>query len=125
MKSPTGITHTRRAGTGKVLESPPDPLYDPDMPPILVRPDWYRSVVLEDGNCAILFYDDGTVRFGHRCDRGDRGIVIVAPLLPINTATNLVSNDPLTIFPSIKCTDCGLHGWVRDGAWISELGKTK
>lgn len=28
-----------------------------------------------------------------------------------------VSEDPLTIDPSILCPDCGTHGFVRAGRW--------
>lgn len=27
------------------------------------------------------------------------------------------SEEPLTLSPSLLCTACGDHGWVRDGAW--------
>jgi hypothetical protein len=30
----------------------------------------------------------------------------------------LVSEDPLTLSPSLMCTACGNHGWVRDGKWV-------
>lgn len=26
--------------------------------------------------------------------------------------------EPLTLSPSLLCTACGDHGWVRDGKWI-------
>lgn len=26
--------------------------------------------------------------------------------------------EPLTLHPSLLCRSCGLHGWIRDGAWI-------
>lgn len=27
--------------------------------------------------------------------------------------------DPLTLYPSIKCRDCGNHGYIRQGRWVS------
>ena len=30
----------------------------------------------------------------------------------------LVSEDPLTIEPSIHFTDCGDHGFIRNGKWV-------
>lgn len=30
----------------------------------------------------------------------------------------LESEDPLTLSPSLSCTACGDHGWVRDGTWV-------
>ena len=31
----------------------------------------------------------------------------------------LLSEEPLTITPSLVCPECGDHGWIRDGAWVS------
>jgi hypothetical protein len=28
------------------------------------------------------------------------------------------SEEPLTLSPSLLCTACGDHGWVRDGRWM-------
>ena len=28
------------------------------------------------------------------------------------------SRDPLTLSPSILCTTCGHHGFIRDGKWV-------
>lgn len=30
----------------------------------------------------------------------------------------LVQREPLTLEPSILCTVCGDHGWIRDGRWV-------
>jgi hypothetical protein len=30
----------------------------------------------------------------------------------------LESDSPLTLSPSLLCTQCGDHGWVRDGRWV-------
>ncbi len=71
---------------------------------------------------SVLVYDDGTYRFRHRCDRGDRGVIICSPALRIGThgpGHAVVTADPLTISPSILCPDCGDHGFVRDGTWVS------
>lgn len=27
--------------------------------------------------------------------------------------------DPLTLSPSVLCTQCGNHGWVREGKWTN------
>ena len=41
--------------------------------------------------------------------------------VPANaSAHTLISTEPLHLEPSIYWPDCcGLHGWVRDGAWVS------
>lgn len=31
----------------------------------------------------------------------------------------LISVEPLTISPSIRCGNCGEHGFIRDGQWVS------
>jgi hypothetical protein len=32
-------------------------------------------------------------------------------------AWRVLSEDPLTLDPSVKCTACGNHGWIRNGRW--------
>ena len=82
-----------------------------------VHPDWTRGVAV--GAYRILFYADGTVRFSHRCDRGERGVIICDPVLQMGNGHRIVTDDPLTIEASILCPDCGTHGWVRDGEWVA------
>ena len=63
-------------------------------------------------------------RFSHVCNpprRPDMN-VRVAPLLT-NVGQpgghQIISTNPLHIEPSILCDDCGLHGWVRNGLWVT------
>lgn len=73
---------------------------------------------LEAINGALLFYPDGTVRFMHRCDRGERGVVLCAPALAQgHTVTRGSRVGRPTVRPSILCPDCGTHGFVTDGRW--------
>lgn len=78
----------------------------------------------------VVFMDDGTHLFAHVCDRrptnparstrfrADAGVIRCAPALdPVGH--QIISVEPLTISPSILCVDCGLHGFIRDGRWIS------
>lgn len=30
----------------------------------------------------------------------------------------VVSEDPLTLEPSIRCGGCNAHGWIRKGKWV-------
>lgn len=30
----------------------------------------------------------------------------------------VVSREPLTLEPSLLCTACGNHGWIRGGRWV-------
>lgn len=74
----------------------------------------------------LLTYEDGAVRFEHRCDRGRRGVLVCAPLLCIGPhaggpgGTHVLTrneNEQPTIEGSIWCHDCGTHGFVTDGRW--------
>lgn len=40
--------------------------------------------------------------------------------IPIDSARwwTLVSMEPLTLSPSLHCTICGMHGFVREGKWV-------
>lgn len=68
---------------------------------------------------ALVFYPDGRIAFRHECDHGERGLIICAPFLRIGDGHTLVSRYPLTVIPSILCPDCGTHGFVTDGNWVS------
>lgn len=35
------------------------------------------------------------------------------------TAGEVGSFEGLTLEPSVLCSGCGHHGWIRDGAWVS------
>lgn len=30
----------------------------------------------------------------------------------------VISEEPLTLSPSLACGQCGHHGWIRDGKWV-------
>lgn len=53
--------------------------------PFLVPPGWVAAVVIDNlgPTYRLLTYADGTIRFEHRCDRGERGTIICAPVLQI------------------------------------------
>ena len=62
-------------------------------------------------------------RFSHVCDSPRRGMRLrIAPLLS-NVGQpgghQIVNESPLHIEPSILCEDCGIHGFVRLGKWVS------
>jgi hypothetical protein len=98
------------------------PTADPEgREPFLTPPGWTRSVFVEHAagpTYRVLFYEDGTARFEHRCDRGERGVVICAPALQLDGGHHIDQEDPLTISPSILCPDCQTHGFVRNGRWV-------
>jgi len=78
-----------------------------------------RAVDVGDDK-RVLFYEDGTARFEHVCDRAhrDAGVIRCAPLLQLDGGHTIVQPDPLTVSPSILCTDCTVHGFVTDGRWV-------
>lgn len=38
---------------------------------------------------------------------------------PGHVRWQLISEDPLTLSPSLLCGLCGDHGWIRDGRWVA------
>lgn len=95
-----------------VTDVNPDPFAD-------ATPDGATDIVDVGDNKAILFYPDGTVRFQHTCDRTaqGRGVIVCAPLLRIGHGHSIRQRDPLTISPSLRCGDCGTHGYIHDSIW--------
>jgi hypothetical protein len=37
---------------------------------------------------------------------------------PTSPTWEVLSEDPLTLSPSLACGMCGHHGWIRDGKWV-------
>lgn len=94
-----------------------------DPEPFVVEPGWDHADIIRGlhAQYRLLTYADGTVRFEHRCDRGERGTVICAPALRIGDGHTLTRNDrgKPTVRASILCDDCGTHGFVTDGRWTT------
>jgi hypothetical protein len=61
------------------------------------------------------------VEFRHPCPaNGDADPDPAFAALPIGEAGWTIRQlDPLTVWPSIRCVRCGLHGWITDGRWES------
>ncbi len=94
--------------------------------PFCVEPDWRDTWFVPNyGGPAyrLLFWSDTKVGFEHKCDRGDRGVIICAPLLTDHQVTQAPCVDCSglhtvpTVTPSILCPDCGTHGFIRNGRW--------
>ena len=92
--------------------------------PTLIEPGWISIALIgpwpardSDGPRYRLFkYPDGVVRFAHRCDRGDRGVVECAPALTLHQVSWFPAPN---VIPSILCPDCGTHGFITDGQWVN------
>jgi hypothetical protein len=41
----------------------------------------------------------------------------VAEAFPGDPLWTVESWEPLTLSPSLRCRDCGHHGWIRSGRW--------
>ena len=94
--------------------------------PVLVDMSFFFFEPLGDEK-ALCHYVDGTVRFYHRCDRGELGVIVCAPLLQLDDGHTItvawvapdIPRAGSTITPSILCADCGTHGFVTAGVWRS------
>ena len=89
--------------------------------PNLVQEGWQDSTFiphLAGPSYRILWYPNGTARFEHLCDRGERGVVVCAPALQLDGGHFIQQREPLTITPSILCPDCGTHGFITNGRWV-------
>jgi len=97
--------------------------------PYVVEPGYDHADIIDrpaGGSYGLLTYPDGSVRFEHLCDRGERGVIITAPLLCIgphaggpggtHTLTRNGEGRP-TVRASVLCYDCGTHGFITDGVW--------
>lgn len=104
--------------------------------PFVVEPGWIASDHIRNPggpSYRLLTYPDGTVRFEHRCDRGDRGVIVCAPALCIgphaggslgthtltrnDRRTHACPDGQPTVRASVLCPDCGTHGFITDGYW--------
>lgn len=86
--------------------------------PELVEAGYERLV--DHGQIQTLWYPDGGVGIRHQCTRERDGLtVFVAPFLQLQEGGGhtVVSENPVTVSPSIACGDCGLHGFLADGVW--------
>lgn len=84
----------------------------------LSEPLWRASDV-DSQHVTALFYADGTIRVMHDCRIIDGQRLVVAPALQLNGGHRVVQEKPLTVEPSVLCPDCGLHGFIRAGRWVS------
>lgn len=83
-----------------------------------VEQGWTRAVDVPP--VRVLFYEgegSGVVRIEHQCRVVEGTQIVCAPALQLGSGHTLVSEDPITVTPSILCPDCGLHGFITDGRW--------
>lgn len=64
--------------------------------------------------------DDGVhVHVRHQCTRPTSWPPVEATLPIGPEGWTTVQADPLTVTPSVHCTECGLHGFITNGAWAA------
>jgi hypothetical protein len=105
------MTHTIDIGSGHTIEKicwKPNRVLNPKYEGI---PDieWY-GIIINHPAPATGEPCSGSVTF--------RSDVAIAYERPGRDMWDVQSFDPLTISPSVLCTACGDHGFIRDGAWI-------
>lgn len=96
----------------------------------IVLPSWADGTVWLDDDNAVRFiaWRDQPEPYGanwfHR-DKREPNHVCVGGFQwrqpdPIASAVlwTLVSLEPLTIQPSLRCLTCGAHGFITDGKWV-------
>lgn len=58
------------------------------------------------------------VAYWHPCKNGEIKEDCV-PLMPFwSDSWNLISENPLTLSPSLLCRACGHHGFIQNGKWV-------
>ena len=57
-----------------------------------------------------------------RCPHGEGAVTFAGnvqqKIEPGHPSWTVVSFEPLTISPSVHRTECGCHGFIRDGKWV-------
>lgn len=87
------------------------------------KPDGLGALIdLGDGHTFTPRYVGGELlgfNWTHPRPDGDRCMPLLG-WIPIRPGRwwELVSLDPLTISPSLLCTNCQTHGFVREGKWV-------
>jgi hypothetical protein len=92
---------------------------DDDVVTVLVEPGWDTREEVGPG-IFLLHYPNDVRRIEHTCTRLDHpGSTIVCS--PHLSAEHRLTGGlgHATVEPSIACGRCGLHGWIRDGKWVT------
>lgn len=85
---------------------------------------WYPDRDLNPHTAHLPDVDKYTLLLGHQC--GDRwvpnGCTLDSPVSRELDAGRprweVRSGEPLTLFPSLLCRSCGLHGFITGGVWV-------
>lgn len=77
-----------------------------------VRGNWYSQKEIQHAGLLIAhLHADGELCVG--------SVGVRVPKLREAEQWRLVSEDPLTLEPSISSSTCELHGWIRRGKWVN------
>ena len=79
----------------------------------------YYTTGEDDDHTHVGLIDSHLKPDGSPCSGGS--IVFDLPQnadFPGHDRWQVISEEPLTLSPSLLCRACGSHGWIRDGAWV-------
>lgn len=75
-----------------------------------LNPQFHESTHPDVEKCGIIM----------TCPHGNGGIHFIIPGHPLfQDGWTVISLDPLTLTPSLDRKECGCHGFITDGKWIS------
>ncbi len=90
---------------------------------IVEQEDWLPFAVIPGGVQVELLFQDGEPAAlierhqtpdGLDCD----SVFRIRPTGEDREVWTVEQDSPLTLSPSIACTACGHHGWIREGRWV-------
>lgn len=101
---------------------PADREGEDDWPLAFVAAGWDRLLDVGHGVVALHYPPDHAHAgwaIAHQCLTGAANSPSRLPVLvaPRCSKHDLISDDPLTLSPSIACVSCGLHGFITDSVW--------
>jgi hypothetical protein len=74
---------------------------------------WLEPIIQPDGTPYGWYDHHVNPQTKKRCE----GAVPRRNCRPGMQGWDVLSEEPLTLAPSLLCQQCGDHGWVRDGKW--------
>jgi hypothetical protein len=76
------------------------------------------SIVLVEYEGAVVGLEETHLNQEGQPCRGWVALDSAPEQLRAHSCWHVVSKNPLTLTPSIKCRACGNHGFIREGRWV-------
>lgn len=84
----------------------------------IIVPNGAVKVTAVGRDIAVHQYANGDFGIAHNCKMiGEDQQLRHAPILDWAGGHQILQREPLTITPSIQCSDCGLHGFITNDVW--------